>query len=88
MKPEDKITIAVINTNIGYIQKDIVEIKFSLKDAYATKEALIQVAKETELRLLRLESASNLWKWMSPSVAAILGSTLTFLLINYLTNLR
>lgn len=76
--------IAVINTNIGYIQKDILEIKLSLKDAYATKESLIQVAKDTETRIVRLEDQSNLWRWLSPTLSAILGSVVTFLLIQYL----
>lgn len=80
--------IAVINTNIGYIQKDILEIKLSLKDAYATKEALVQVAKDTETRLTRLESASSLWRWVSPTLAAVMGSIMTFLLVQYIMSLR
>ena len=80
--------IAVINTNIQFIQKDILEIKLALKDQYATREGLAQVAKDTELRLQRLESQSNLWRWLNPILTAILGSILTFLLIQYIMKAR
>lgn len=85
---QQETAIALINNNIGYIQKDILEIKVGLKDSYATKEGLIQVAKDTEVRLQRLENASNLWRWLSPSLGAIMGSTMTFLIINYLMRLK
>ena len=88
-KPEsDDTKIALINNNIEFIKKDIVEIKLALQNKYATNLSLETVAKETELRLKRLESSSNLWKWLSPILAAILGSVLTFLIIQYLMGLR
>lgn len=83
----DKTQIALINNNINFIQKDILEIKLALKDNYATREALVQVAKDTESRLLKLESSSSLWRWLSPSLAAVLGSIMTFLLIQYIMKL-
>lgn len=83
-KISDDTQIAVINNNIGFIQKDIVEIKQSLSNTYATRENLVQVAKDTELRLKRLEDASNLWKWLSPTLSAVMGSIVTFLVIQYL----
>lgn len=84
----DDTKIAVINNNIQFIMKDIVEIKLALKDQYATRESLVQVAKDTEVRLIRLENASNLWKLLSPTFAAIAGSVLTFLLLSYLGNIK
>ena len=88
-KPEsDDTKIALINNNIEFIKKDIVEIKLALQNKYATNVSLETVAKETELRLKRLESSSNLWKWLSPILAAVLGSVLTFLIINYLMGSR
>ena len=88
-KPEsDDTKIALINNNIEFIKKDIVEIKLALQNKYATNLSLETVAKETELRLKRLESSSNLWKWLSPILAAVLGSVLTFLIINYLMGSR
>ena len=84
----DDTKIALINSNISYIQKDIAEIKLSLKDTYATRFDLVQIAKETESRFTRLERASNLWKFLSPTLATITGSVLTFLLIQYIANLK
>lgn len=82
---QESTSIAVINTNIVYIQRDISEIRLLMKDGYATKESLKEVATQTEDRLLRLEKSSNFWRWMSPSLAAVLGSVMTFLTINFLT---
>lgn len=84
----DNSSIAVIKTNIEYIQRDINDIKTVLKEGYATKEALSELARETERRLIRIETKSNLWKWLSPTLAAILGSVLTFLIIQYFINLK
>lgn len=90
--------IAVINTNISFIQKDISEIKASVKElagVYVTREALIEVAKQTEERfrlleeaILEIKKSGNLWKFLSPTLAAIAGSVMTFLIIQYLTNLK
>ena len=84
----DETKIAVINANIEFIKKDILEIKFSLNDQYATRESLVTVVKETELRLQRLENSSNMWKFLSPTLAAVMGSVTTFLLIQYLMGIR
>lgn len=41
-----------------------------------------------EARINKLETSSNLWKWLSPSLAAVFGSILTFLIIEYLGKLK
>jgi hypothetical protein len=84
----DKTKIAIINNNIGFIQKDILEIKLSLRDSFATKEQLVQIAKDTEIRLTKLETSGNLWRVLNPILASVFGSLLTFLLIQYLQNIR
>lgn len=87
----DKTTVALLNLNVGNIQRDISDIKISLKELnsiFASKEQLIQIAKDTENRLVRLESSSNLLKWLLPIVSAILGSVVTILIISYLNNLK
>ncbi len=84
----DKTSIAVINTNVGYIQRDISEIKVSLKDVYATKDSLAEIAKQTEARLIRLESNSNLWKWLAPTLSAIIAVIIEYLFINYLMHIH
>lgn len=89
IKPtNDNSSIAVIKTNIEYIQKDINDIKTVLKDGYVTKDSLAQVARETEGRLSRLESTKNFWQWFSPLLSGTLGSILTFLTINYFMNIK
>lgn len=84
----DQTSIALIRKDISYIQSDINDIKVVLKEGYATKDALVQVAKETEARLVKLENSSNLWRFLSPTLAAIMGSVLTFLIIQYMMQLR
>jgi hypothetical protein len=84
----DNSAIAVIQVKMERVQLDISDIKEILKNGYATRESLEIIAKETSDRLIRLENSSNLWKWLSPTLAAILGSILTFLLIQYIMGLR
>lgn len=90
-KASDETKIALIQKDIANIQSDMAEVKQYIKEnnqTLATKDNLAVVAKETEVRLVRLESASNLWKWLSPSISAVLGSILTFLIVNYLQKLQ
>lgn len=94
----DTTKIAIINNNVAYIQKDIAEIKASVKElagVYVTREALVEVAKQTEERFKALEKAifeikksNNLWKFLSPTLGAVMGAVLTFLIIQYLQNLK
>lgn len=87
----EKVNIAVLNVKLSTIQADVKEIKENMKSfdsRYATREQLAETAKQTELRLIRLEEASNLWKFLSPTLAAILGSVVTFLLIQYLIGVK
>lgn len=83
----DQTQIALIQKDISNIQTNIFDIKTVLKEGYVTKDSLFQTAKDTETRLIRLESSSNLWKWLSPSLAAIMGSVLTFFIIEYFIRL-
>lgn len=87
--------IAVINTNIGFIQKDIGDIKTSislLANVYATSKDLQDVAVRVEDRLARLEKSSNLWKWLSPTLSAIVASFLVgvfeYLFLFYFQHLK
>lgn len=90
-KRSEETAIAVIDTNISHIKEDISQIKQTVKDlagVYITKLEFEDVRKALIERLDRLEKSSNLWKFLSPTFAAISGSIGTFLLINYLQNLR
>lgn len=95
----DNTKIALINNNIQYITKDIGEIKASIKElagVYVTREALVEVAKQTEERFKNLEQAildlknsnSPIKTWLKHSLSAVLGAVLTFLIINYLQHLK
>lgn len=95
----DNTKIALINNNVAYIQKDISEIKASIKElagVYVTREALVEVAKQTEERFKNLEQAiidlkntnSPTRTWFKHSMSAVLGAVLTFLIINYLQHLK
>lgn len=84
-------SVSLIAKDISYIQKDLSDIKSSIKElagVYATKIFVDEGMKLTNSRLDRLEKSSNLWRWLSPSLAAILASVMTFLVISYLTNIR
>ena len=84
-------TAALIGNDISYIKKDIAEIKVSIKEiagVYVSMVTFNDASKAIQLRILNLENSSNLWIWMSPAMAAVFGSILTFLLIQYLMHSR
>ena len=77
--------IAVMANDIAYIKKSQDRIEASVKEltnVYATKQELKEVVDKTTA----LERSSNIWKVISPSIAAILGSVITFLIIQFLQN--
>jgi len=80
----DAVKIATLEANMTNIAKDIIEIKADIREI---KNSLTPVS-DLVLRVTRVEKSSNFWKWFSPSLAAVLGSTLTFLIINFLQNLK
>jgi hypothetical protein len=88
----DEVTkLAVMGNNLEYIKKDIAEIKASVKDlagVYATQVSLEDVKKASEIRLDKLENSSDLWKWASPTLAAIISVIIEFLFIQYLQHLH
>lgn len=78
---------ALVGNDISYIKKDIAEIKVSIKEIagiYVSATTFANVFKAMELRILRLENSNNLLRFLSPILAAVFGSVLTFLLIQYL----
>lgn len=79
--------LAVMNNNIGYIQRDIATINQSIKElsgVYATQVFVSDSNKAIDLRVRKLEEAGNLWRWLGPTLSAVLGSVMTFLVIAYL----
>ena len=80
-------TIATLTTTLAFMQGQLAEINTDIRTlsiTFASKEELMQTAKDTESRLNRLEAASNLWRWLSPSLAATLGAVLAVLIVSYL----
>ena len=83
----EETTIALISKDISYIQVDIGEIKQSIKSlswVFASKEELTVVAKETEIRLNKLEKTNGFLRFAIPIISAVFSSGVTFLLLEYL----
>ena len=90
--------IAVLEANMVNIAKDIQDIKADIKsivvqlnrqpsleaEILALKKEIQEdrIAFKEELSVLK--KASNLWKWLAPTLTAILTATVTFLLIQYI----
>lgn len=86
MDANEQTKISLIGKDINYIQKDIAEIKQSMKDltnVYATQIALEEVSKEVK----QLRDSSNLWRWVSPTLSSAITAAVTFLLLFYLQHL-
>ena len=88
-------TLASVTTTLVYIQAQLAEIKADVKtltNIFASKEELAQSARVIDDRINRLESASNLWRWLSPTMSAVLswiiGSVITFLVIQYIQHYK
>ena len=88
---QDQTKVELIGKDIGYIQKDIAEIKSSVKElagVYATKIQMDNADSQLKDRIRKLEQSGHMWRWLSPLIGAVLGSVITFLLVNYLQNAR
>ena len=72
--------LSMLEQKVTDLALTINEIKGDVKEIKAGMVSIIDFDK----RLKRLEYSSNIWKWMSPTLAAVLGSVLTFLIISYL----
>lgn len=82
----DPTSIAVINTNVGYIQRDLSEIKTSIKElagVYATKVFVDDAVRSHDLRLKTLEASSQLWRWLSPTLSAFASAVMAFFVLSY-----
>ena len=78
-KPDNE-RMAVLEQKVTDLALIVNEIKGDVKEIKAGMTSIIDFDK----RLKRLEYSSNMWKWLSPSFAAISGSILTFLIIEFL----
>jgi hypothetical protein len=82
--------IALINQNIENINRNVDEIRLDIKSLNGVFVPTMKYEDDkraVDIRLTALEKSSNLWKFLSPSLAAALGSVLTILITNYLQHL-
>jgi hypothetical protein len=82
--------IALIAKDIGYIVGDVKEIKQNMQNLSGVFVQSIQYTedkKASDMRIERLEKSSNLWRWLSPTLASVAGAVLTLLVISYLSNI-
>ena len=83
--------IVGIQKDIGYIKESVAEIKQSVKElagVYITKLEADDNFRANRTRIEALEKASNMWKFLSPTISAALSGTLVFLLLQYLQHLK
>lgn len=95
MKPEnDGERIIALETNMTNIAKDISDIKADIKgivmqlNQQANKQPTLEaeiISLKTEI--VNIKKSSNLWKWLSPTLTAILTAIVTFLLIQFIQKL-
>ena len=79
-------TLASVTTTLTFIQSQLSDIRADLKSlqgTFASKEELAATARATEARIVRLENESNLWRWLSPTLSAVLASIITFFIVQY-----
>lgn len=93
-KADENERMAVLETNMKNLDEKVTAIQVDIKSIMLTLST--QASLKTEIENLKrqiadLRKSSNLWKWLAPTltgiVAALFGSVLTFLIINYLQNL-
>jgi len=82
MTKNDGERIVSLEVQIKGLQGDITEVKSDVKEI----KTMLNEWAGVNARLKKLESAGNLWKWLSPSFSAILSAIMTFLIIQYLTS--
>lgn len=85
-----EVQVSLIAKDISYVQKDIAEIKQSVKElsgVYSTQVYVDDANRSMDKRVVVLERASNLWRWLSPIIGILCGSILTFLIMQYLSHL-
>jgi chromosome segregation ATPase len=91
--------LAILENNMTEIKQEISDIKSEIKGLSKQIElvltAKLQEHVEFKARLdllekqnMKFEQQSNLWKWLSPTLAAVAGSIITFLVISYLQHAK
>ena len=72
-----EVKVTDLATTLNEVKADVKEIKQSLTPIM-----------DFDKRLKRLESSSNFWKWLSPTLSAVLSAFLTFLILSFLNHVK
>lgn len=72
--------LSVLETRMTDLTDDIKDIKTTVNTINTTLQSVLPL----QDRVSKLEAQSNLWRFLSPTFAAVLGSLLTFLIISFL----
>ena len=84
----DEIKIAVLETNMTNIAKDIVEIKAEIKAIGVMMQRTTSLEAEIlslKSQILDIKKSSNLWKWLAPTLTGLACTLLTGLIMFLLT---
>ena len=73
-----------IQANITEIKTDIKEIRVMVQNKLTDHITMFDRIITIEKEIIQIKNQSNLWKFLSPTFAAIAGSLLTFLIIEFL----
>lgn len=90
MTQTNEIKIATLEANMVNIAKDISDIKADIKaivtqlNKQPSLEAEIIALKQ---EIMEIKASSNLWKWLAPTLTAVLTAAVTFLVIQYIQRL-
>lgn len=88
---KDETKIAVIGVNVVNIQKDIAEIKDSIKNlpgTYLTQKEHVEFVTAVEKRFTALETRRQMWNILNPIIASGFTAVFVFLLIAYLQGVK
>ena len=78
------------NERLATVEQKISELKDDLSEVKSDVKEIKRCVLDSDLtrRVSRLEKKSDLWKFLSPTLAAILSSVMTFLIIQYLSHVK
>jgi hypothetical protein len=76
--------LSIVETKMDDLTLKVTEVASDVKEIKVFMQANYVVKTDFELRIKKIEEQSHLWRWLSPSLAAILGSVLTFLILEFL----
>ena len=89
-KPDGE-RIQSVEDKVDGLQKDLTEIKTDIKEIRSMVQnkltdhiTMFDRITTIEKEIGHIRSQSGLWKWLSPTLAAIVSSIMTFLIIEFL----